>query len=907
MTPEILIVGDPAGRRPLADAITAQGYEVGLCSPRDLNRIVRTQAPPSAIIACLGDLEPEVLLAGLRRTRAGASIPVILYGRLGGSVRDLADVLDIGADHFLEEPAGADELADALAQYAGPPRTPRHEHTYEYDPELGDELPRGRGGTERIPTRTSTATRPRAERGKALGELQRTLERLDASLRTDDPRSDPELAGLGLDNIPDVDPPLEEHLPEEDPLVTEIGEHLRGRGEGRTPVRGDDLTQPSVAPYSTQDRGRDHGRDRGRDRGGRRGRDEDERSPTRAPRRERSSHDFAVDQGFAGGTRRRDRDEPDWASDSDEGRSDDTRQWERPDSEGPLRRGREAAVSPIAARSTRAPAAAPAPTDDGGRGRASAVLRARRPDRDSRVSGRDADSEREAARERLRALVRPGEADFHHRSSRYDPHARGTPWPTDDFDPSESTFVRRERGDATTRRRSLGSPGRPTREPVREPAREPVREREPVRDLDADDAWASDLEVPELPEWNSSARAREPEPEPAPPSSAPHSAPSRGRRTTRRAPGGTLRVDPSLREAGKLGPDLDVPTLLWALHEQRFTGRLRLTRQRIEKQIWLHDGEAVFARSTATSDRLVDGLLRRGVLTRPQYETARRLAAKEPRRAGELLVDAGFLKASELDVLLRDHLARVIDSTFVWADGAWATEPGERTDEPIQLETPIGALILDGARYRCDASELEDRLTRRAGPSGPLVPRLRPPEDMDDDFGRGRAAAVAALIAELGDRFRLLPEEASWLRRFDGRHGVAALLADGADEQALFALLFTLDLAGLVDLREQPEQVVSDERDPSQVDRERILERLRLAREADYFELLGVARDAARSEIRQAHAELSATFADDALDDASLRRHLRELRELRVALDEAHDILADDAMRSAYLAHLGDD
>jgi hypothetical protein len=67
-----------------------------------------------------------------------------------------------------------------------------------------------------------------------------------------------------------------------------------------------------------------------------------------------------------------------------------------------------------------------------------------------------------------------------------------------------------------------------------------------------------------------------------------------------------VRIDPSLRESGKLSADVDVATLLWALHEQRFTGKLRLTRQRIEKQIWLHDGEAVFARSTASSDRLVD-------------------------------------------------------------------------------------------------------------------------------------------------------------------------------------------------------------------------------------------------------------------------------------------------------------
>ena len=132
------------------------------------------------------------------------------------------------------------------------------------------------------------------------------------------------------------------------------------------------------------------------------------------------------------------------------------------------------------------------------------------------------------------------------------------------------------------------------------------------------------------------------------------------------------------------------------------------------------------------------------------------------------------------------------------------------------------------------------------------------------------------------------------------------MLADGADEQALFALLFTLDLAGHVDLREQPEPQAHSDRDPAQVDSDRILERLRLAREADYFDLLGIGRDASRGEVRQAHSELSATFSDEALEQDSCRRHARELRELRAAIEEARDILGDDSMRSAYLAHLGE-
>src|SRR5690606_31309991 len=146
---------------PLADSIAASGYGVALCSPRELNRRVRTSSPPTAIIACIGDIDPDVLLAGLRRTRAGASIPVVLYGRLGGALRDLADVLDIGADHFIEEPAALGELEDALMQYAGPPRDRDRGRSRELDDgrQPRSTEPPARGRTERLDERA------RPERG----------------------------------------------------------------------------------------------------------------------------------------------------------------------------------------------------------------------------------------------------------------------------------------------------------------------------------------------------------------------------------------------------------------------------------------------------------------------------------------------------------------------------------------------------------------------------------------------------------------------------------------------------------------------------------------------------------------------------------------------------------------------
>ena len=55
----------------------------------------------------------------------------------------------------------------------------------------------------------------------------------------------------------------------------------------------------------------------------------------------------------------------------------------------------------------------------------------------------------------------------------------------------------------------------------------------------------------------------------------------------------------------------------------------------------------------------------------------------------------------------------------------------------------------------------------------------------------------------------------------------------------------------------------------------------------------------------RAHADLTATFRE-ALEPASRVELAEELAELHAALDEARDVLTDEALHSAYLAQLGE-
>jgi hypothetical protein len=335
---------------------------------------------------------------------------------------------------------------------------------------------------------------------------------------------------------------------------------------------------------------------------------------------------------------------------------------------------------------------------------------------------------------------------------------------------------------------------------------------------------------------------------------------------------------------------MEVPRLLWALHRARYTGALVLEHGRVDKRLWWRDGEIVLVRSNVGHDRLVDGLLRRGLLTREQYEVARRLAS-EPGRTASRLVEAGLLKAPELPRVLRDHFVRIIDSTFPWTEGRWSLVPGEVPDEEALVDAPVPLIVAEGVRDRMESVQLLALL-------GGLEPRPR----LRDDAG------PAAALAE---RLLLSPSEEAWLPGLDGTATLRELLArPDTDELELLGLCYVLHVLELLELAEDglaaEPSVAATPAELEALDVARIRDRLQLAREGDYFAVLGLPRDAVRLDVRRAHAELHRTFADANLEP-SVRTRLRvELEELRDLLDEARDVLSDEGLRSAYLAHLED-
>jgi hypothetical protein len=150
--------------------------------------------------------------------------------------------------------------------------------------------------------------------------------------------------------------------------------------------------------------------------------------------------------------------------------------------------------------------------------------------------------------------------------------------------------------------------------------------------------------------------------------------------------------------------ELDLPSLLARMYLARLSGRLTLERGKTVKFIVFDRGHPVLAGSSLVGDRMGAMLVRQGRLTAAELSGCGAEVGATGRRLGEVLIDRGLVKPSELDALVRRHYEEVIYSLFAWSRGAWTLgADNSAAVEQILLSQNPSALILEGIRRKYDA------------------------------------------------------------------------------------------------------------------------------------------------------------------------------------------------------------
>jgi len=313
------------------------------------------------------------------------------------------------------------------------------------------------------------------------------------------------------------------------------------------------------------------------------------------------------------------------------------------------------------------------------------------------------------------------------------------------------------------------------------------------------------------------------------------------------------------------------------LRRERFSGCLRVVAgEAPERRLWWSEGQVIGGASTAAGESVLGRLAARGLLSPAHVELAARWGTGDPRRDVERLAQSALIKPQEMREALREPVRRIVERIAESGSVAWELHPGEAPAIAVELGVPLAAMIAGGVQRGTTLAQL------RVAVNDARRPRLS-------------FAGPEALAAELR-----WPAVTAIAERFDGQTQVGELVAAAvADEEVVRGVVYVLELLG---------HLAPEIDDPAAsltaLDRQRVRERLRLARESDYFALLGLPREASRAEVLRAHADLTATFCESLEPDSRVEL-AEEIEELLAALDEARDVLSDDALHSAYLAQIG--
>lgn len=114
----------------------------------------------------------------------------------------------------------------------------------------------------------------------------------------------------------------------------------------------------------------------------------------------------------------------------------------------------------------------------------------------------------------------------------------------------------------------------------------------------------------------------------------------------------------------------------------------------VTKNIYVKDGQIIFATSTELQDRLGEILVKSGKITRDNLEQALQVYDKSAglKKLGAILVEKGFLPPKELFGGLKIQVREIILSLFLWRSGEYRFEERLPPDI-IQLNIDFEELI----------------------------------------------------------------------------------------------------------------------------------------------------------------------------------------------------------------------
>jgi len=337
--------------------------------------------------------------------------------------------------------------------------------------------------------------------------------------------------------------------------------------------------------------------------------------------------------------------------------------------------------------------------------------------------------------------------------------------------------------------------------------------------------------------------------------------------------------------------EYSMPKILMSLHKKKAIGTLSVSLGNIKKNIYLSNGEAIFASSNYEDDRLGEMLIKAGKITVEQYDKSVEILKKTRKRQGAILVELGYITPKDLFWGVKYQVKEIIYSLFQAEDGGYEFIEGPvPKDEVIILKMSMGNLICEGIKRIDNWTKI-----RRELPDMDTILKLS-----DDPLSLFQGV-------ELGQ------QEKKILTLIDGKRTIRQIIEDSwlnsFEVMKALYLLWSINILTIGSLGEKPTISLDTVLSPISLEEEAFLKKVdemysRLD-SMDYFELLRVGGSADSDTIRQSYYALAKEFHPDRFYDTSDPTLRDKLSRIFDALTDAYNTIKDEEGRLSYLASLG--
>ena len=332
---------------------------------------------------------------------------------------------------------------------------------------------------------------------------------------------------------------------------------------------------------------------------------------------------------------------------------------------------------------------------------------------------------------------------------------------------------------------------------------------------------------------------------------------------------------------GQLGEKL-VPDLIREIAHKSSSGLLRMSRGKAIKAIFFEAGAPTFAISNLTNEQLDYKLMNEGLVTFEQIERAKERAGKT-QRLGPALVEMGVLEDAQMRKLVCGQVMAIILSVFEWTQGDYTFDERIRAAHEVTLSLGAADVLLEGARHAAGIQQVADALV----PQGAVVLKSR----------------TNGLSADSG---RLIPLESYILSRIESPTAVSEVGAlsglGDADAHRAVCVLVAAGFLKLLDRdKEDDEDTAAREADESlERVREEVVRKLHFSDSADFYDVLGVTRQATTAEIKAAYYHLAKKYHPDRYHQRDSGDLQNKLEALFAMITQAYDTLSQPAERAGY-------